>query len=148
MAWTSVNRLWHKMAAPAVGACIHVYRGNCGATGISVPLSKEADRGAAPPRGDGTSRVEHLTVILTFLRFLTSMRPLAGNSHCDSNHPPLPRDAARSPSLFLGESDIPCRPVCASAKITSILSGGVALFYFSPSLPRVQLSLLLCVSAY
>lgn len=78
MSGRSMNRFGHKMAAAAVGACIPVYRGSWGATGISVSLSKETGREAALPGGDSTSMAEHPTVILTsffllLLLFLTSM---------------------------------------------------------------------------
>lgn len=126
----SMNRLWHEMAAAAVGSCIHVYRGSWGATGISVSLSKETGRGAALPGGHGTSAAEHLAVILTFFSlffFLTSTGPLSGNSlprrHSISLSLHFPKTAL-SPSRFSREPAVPRRPVCASAEMISILSGG------------------------
>lgn len=154
MAGRSMERLWHKMAAAAVGFCIHVCRGSGGATGISVSLSKETGRGAALPRGDCTSTAEHLVVILTFLfclpRFYWSSLWKFTLVISTSPYFSFSPTQLQSPVLFSGESAVPPRPVCASAEITSILSGGdfIVLFCFSPSPPHVQLSTLLCACAY
>lgn len=110
VAGRSMNRLWHKMAATAVGSCIHVYRGSWGATGISVSLSKETGRGAALPKGDGPSTAEHLAVILTFFLLLTSTSPLSGDSLSPSLHlltSPFPQHSSVSISVLGG---ICCSP--------------------------------------
>lgn len=78
MAGRSMNRLWHKMVAAAVGSCIHVCRGSRGATGIS--LSKETGRGADPPRADGTSAAERLALLSSLFSFSLLRLLFIGNS--------------------------------------------------------------------
>lgn len=135
MAKRSMNRLWHKMAATAVGSRIQVYRGSWGATGMSVSLSKETGRGAALPSGDSISKAEHLAVNLNLFSplshfhgsfLLTVLKSLWHSSVSISAlggiyYPP-------QACLRLCWDDI------------HLFQEGVSLFYFSPSLPRLQLT--------
>lgn len=74
MAGRSMNRLWHKMVAAAVGSCIHVCRGSRGATGIS--LSRETGRGADPPQGRWHKCGWTSSITFLLILFLASTAPL------------------------------------------------------------------------
>lgn len=78
MAGRSMNRLWHKMVAAAVGSCIHVCRGSWGATGIS--LSKGTDRGAVLSRADGTSAADRLALLSSSFSYSLLRVLFIGNS--------------------------------------------------------------------
>lgn len=118
-----MNRLWHETVAAAAGvACM------CAAEAAEVQLASvrryQRKQRSRSPQGRWRGQ---LNVSQSFFLYsLLSSSPLwvlfIGNPPSLSLHLAHFPCTAPSPSLFSGEPAVPCRPVCASAEMTSILS--------------------------
>lgn len=114
MAGRFKKRLWPRMAAVAVGSCIHVHRQLRYNWHLYVLIQRDRQRNCSPQR----PQHEHSRTFWTHsyffeLFFFSSLLPV---------HPSCLFISISS--VLSGESVVPYGPVCASAEMTSILSGG------------------------
>lgn len=132
--------IWHKTVGAAVGAArLHVCRGSRGTPGLCASLSKETEE----PLSAGP--MTHVSVIFTLLLIVFPASLHWKFSLSLSLHLAHFRCTAPSPSLFSGEPAVPCRPVCASAEMTSILSAaGCAVLLLTVSSMRATRRAPLC----
>lgn len=124
MAGRSMNRLWHKMAATAVGSCMCTEAAEVQLASVCRYQRIQAEELLSP----GVTAQPRLNILQSFLLFsFPSLLLLWKLSLLLPIHlliSPISPAQSPSPSLFSGESAVPRRPACASAEMTSILSAG------------------------
>lgn len=127
-----MNGRRHNAAAAPAGSR---FQGSRGKTGICTPLSKEAGRGRALPGGDGTSGAERLRLIYFPPHSpLQSVAAVLWNFPISASHWLFCASAAPFSGSVLRGTAVPQQPVCASAEITSILSGVGGIILLLPTI--------------